>query len=691
MNVAGDGAGHLPEPDGRDAFVAAAGVVPDGFQRRAMDALDRGSSVLVAAPTGSGKTLVAEYAVARALARGGKAFYTTPLKALSNQKFGDFVRRYGEDRVGLLTGDVSVRGDAPVVVMTTEVLRNMLFARSGALDGLACVVLDEVHYLQDPYRGPVWEEVLVVTPPGVAFVCLSATVHNSQDFGAWLRSVRGSTEVVVETERPVELQHHFALAERGRDDVTLLPLLVDGRPNPRGARIDDRARRRRSGPRPFRVPRRTEMVEHLHGAGMLPAITFIFSRAACDDAVRQCVGDGVVLTTPAERHRVRAVIEDATDGLDDDDLAALGYGPWAHALECGLASHHAGLVPAFRHAAERCFSAGLARMVFATETLALGINMPARTVVIERFAKFRGAERTPLTSGEYRQLTGRAGRRGIDPVGHAVVLWSPATTFATVAAVALAPPPDLSSSFHPTYNLAVNLVRRWTRDDAHRLLASSYGQWQAPGGSVSLPAQLDRRLAVLSAHGHVDGWTLTADGERLARIYHESDLLVADALGAGVLDGLDPAVLAGVVSALTFEARSIEEGPRPPREGRAAERLDALAAMAAALRAEERGLRAAADPPPRSVAGPHRHRLGAGRHPVGGVAPVRHRRRRLRAQHPPARRPAPPGRPGGARPPHGRGRPHRRGPAAAGGGGRRRPRPGRRGGIRDPSAGTVLV
>jgi ATP-dependent RNA helicase HelY len=532
--------------------------------------------------------VVAEYAVARALAQGGKAFYTTPLKALSNQKFGDLAARYGPDGVGLLTGDVSHQPRAPVVVMTTEVLRNMLFARSSVLDGLAVVVLDEVHYLQDPYRGSVWEEVLVLTPRTVTFVCLSATVANADDFGAWLTSVRGPTRVVVETKRPVTLQHHYAVSERGREGLTVIPLLKDGRPNPAGIALDER--RRRNARHRLRAPRRTEVAEYLDDHGMLPAITFIFSRAACDDATQQCLRDGLRLTSSEERGRIREMTEAAVEGLSDDDLRTLGYGPWSAALEAGIAPHHAGLVPAFRQAVESCFSAGLLKVVFATETLALGINMPARTVVVERFAKFRGSETTPLTSGEYQQLTGRAGRRGIDTVGHAMILYSAATTFVTAARIAAARPPDLRSSFHPTYNLAVNLVRRWSREEAHDLLRSSYGQWQASKDSVSLPAQLDRRLAVLAARGYVEGWRLTDAGEGLAAIYHECDLLVAEALRAGLFDGLSPARLAGVVSGVTFEARRREDEPPPPVDRISAERLAALSGLAQDLRSEERRL-----------------------------------------------------------------------------------------------------
>ena len=445
---------------------------------------------------------------------GGKAFYTTPIKALSNQKFAELSLRYGEDRVGLLTGDVSHQARAPMVVMTTEVLRNMIFARSALLDDLAVVILDEVHYLQDPYRGSVWEEVLVLAPPGVRFVSLSATVSNATDFGAWLTSVRGTTRVIVETHRPVTLHHHFAIAERGSDAADRAAAAPRREGQPRRCR-PRRAPPPESAPPPpgtpadpgRRVPgRRGHAARHhlhlLEGRLRRRHPPVPAGRDPADHA--RGAGSGSAELT-----------EEAVDRLDDDDLATLGYGPWSAALEAGIAPHHAGLVPAFRQAVEQCFSEGLLKVVFATETLALGINMPARTVVVERFAKFRGSDTSALTSGEYQQLTGRAGRRGIDTVGHAFVLWSPATPFSLVARTAVAPPPDLVSSFHPTYNLAVNLVRRWTRDEAHRLLAASYGQWQAPPGSVSLSAQLDRRLAILEERGFIEGWRMTEAGHAL--------------------------------------------------------------------------------------------------------------------------------------------------------------------------------
>jgi ATP-dependent RNA helicase HelY len=424
--------------DGDAAPATGWGFLLDPFQQQAIDSLDRGESVLVAAPTGAGKTVVAEHAVARALREGGKTFYTTPIKALSNQKYHDLVSRHGSSAVGLLTGDNSINGDAPVVVMTTEVLRNMIYARSGALAGLRYVVLDEVHYLQDAYRGPVWEEVMIHLPPEVRLVCLSATVSNATELAEWITTVRGPTSAVIETERPVELDHLYLVDDRTSEELVLIPTLVEGHPNPLGERFDVdptlvvRGRRRRR----FATPRRVEVVELLAERDLLPAIYFIFSRAACDDAALAVARAGLRLTAAGDAGRIRAIAERHTAALSDGDLDVLGYDQWLAGLEAGIAAHHAGMVPPFKEAVEECFAAGLIRVVFATETLALGINMPARSVVVERLTKFGGDHHEFLTAGQFAQLTGRAGRRGIDTRGQAVVLWSPFVSFGEVAGLA---------------------------------------------------------------------------------------------------------------------------------------------------------------------------------------------------------------------------------------------------------------
>jgi ATP-dependent RNA helicase HelY len=584
----------------RDAFEFRLAFRLDPFQSKACDALDAGRSVLVSAPTGSGKTVVADYAVARAMADGRKAFYTTPLKALSNQKFAELSAVYGRERTGLLTGDISHRPDAPVVVMTTEVLRNMFFARAAVLSGLGLVVLDEVHYLQDPYRGSVWEEVIIVAPPEVVMVCLSATVSNAEQLGAWLTNVRGPTEVVVEKRRSVELSNHAAIAERGTRNVDLVPLLEDGRAHPRAVALDQRVARmsERAGGLShsrFVSPGRTEMIDALGEKRMLPAIIFIFSRAGCDAAVTQCLADGLRLTTPAQRKEIRRRCESHTEGLPEEELRVLGYGTWSAGLEAGLGSHHAGLIPAFREAVEDCFSSGLLGVVFATETLSLGINMPARTVVIERLSKVRSHGRAGLTSGEYAQLTGRAGRRGLDPVGHAVTLWRPQVSLLELASLATSPAPALTSSFRATYNLAVNLVRRYPADQAHYVLDRSFAQFVDSRHHHALSRRLERALSLLEKWGYldIDSWQLSERGELLARVYHESDLLVSEALSEGLLDRIDAPTLAAVLSACTFEARAGHRRaePRPPKEARP--RLAALVTLWERLHADEEEARLA--------------------------------------------------------------------------------------------------
>ena len=563
--------------DRRD-YVDALGFDLDRFQVRAMDAIDAGESVLVAAPTGSGKTIVGEYALYRALEGDTKAFYTTPIKALSNQKFTDFGVRFGADRVGLLTGDNSIRGDAPVVVMTTEVLRNMLYAQSPTLDGLRYVILDEVHYLENAWRGPVWEEVIIHAPPHVQLVCLSATVSNAEEVAAWLRSVRGAARAVIEERRPVELTHFYLAGDRRRHELLLLKTFVRGKPNPRAAELR----------RAF-TPRRVEVVDLLRDEEMLPAIYFIFSRNGCDEAVRACRRENVHLTTPEEERLITEIADGRAATLTETDREVLGYDTWLAALRSGVAAHHAGHIPPFKEAVEICFAAGLVKVVFATETLALGINMPAKTVVIENLSKFTGERHELLRPGEYTQLTGRAGRRGIDTVGNAVVLWSQFVPFAKVASLASTRTYELVSAFRPTFNMAANLVRRYTPDDAHRVLHLSFAQFRA--GRDLLTGQFDRVLRLLEEWGYLDGWHLTDAGERLANLSHECDLLLAETIRTGLLDDLDPATLAGLVSTFTYETRG-PEGTGPVAwfpSKRARQRWAAVEALAATLnRAEER-------------------------------------------------------------------------------------------------------
>ncbi|MDR1214511.1 MAG: DEAD/DEAH box helicase [Propionibacteriaceae bacterium] len=600
----------------------------DDYQLEACAALADGSGVLVAAPTGAGKTVVGEFAVWLALEQGGKCFYTTPIKALSNQKHHDLAAQYGAERVGLLTGDQSINSEAAVVVMTTEVLRNMIYAQSATLNGLSHVVMDEVHYLSDPFRGPVWEEVILGLDPEVRLVGLSATVSNVEEFGDWLDQVRGPVATIVSERRPVPLhQHVFAgrrlwdlydgVAPTALDDPTERRVKV----NPEllrlakgeSAQVRDDARRPRGrsgrgrrqisygsgafgGAHSARwsagsklAPRRFEVVNELERQDLLPAIYFIFSRQGCDQAVRRLVADGVRLTDSDQAARLTALAERAVASLTSDDLEALGYERWLEAFQRGLAAHHAGLLPAFKQVVEEAFTAGLVQVVCATETLALGVNMPARTVVLDKLVKYNGQSHADITAGEYTQLTGRAGRRGIDRQGHAVVTWQTGLDPRALAGLAARRTYPLRSAFNPTANMVVNLIASLGQDRTRDLLERSFAQFQAdrgqtPGRSRALVRRFDQVCGVLETLGYLtrsdQGLAVTERGRLLARLYGEQDLVVAEAVLDGLWAGLTGPQLAAVLSCLVYEARAHDRRPpgrMPDRASqRALERLQGL-------------------------------------------------------------------------------------------------------------------
>ena len=641
----------------------------DPFQIEACHALENGKGVLVAAPTGAGKTIIGEFAVDLVINSGGKCFYTTPIKALSNQKFTELCIKYGESKIGLLTGDISINSEAQIVVMTTEVLRNMIYSNSKTIDDLKYVVMDEVHYLADKFRGAVWEEILIHLSEAVQIISLSATVSNAEEFGEWLQTVRGETEVIVSEIRPVPLYQHVLFGNR------LLDLFGENQKlNPELTRLErDSYRQVRGnwrdkpkGPRPLT---RSEVIEKLDREGLLPAITFIFSRNNCDAAVRQCLAAGIKLTNTDERKIIRSVIARNMKNLAEEDLVVLGYYEWADALERGIAAHHAGLLPAFKVTVEELFQQGLVKAVFATETLALGINMPARTVVLEKLSKWNGEAHVAISPGEYTQLTGRAGRRGIDIEGNAVILWNNDLDSTSVGGLASTRTYPLKSSFKPTYNMSINLISQLGSARARTSLESSLAQFQADKAVVGLAKQIrknesarddlfnqskcdqgdfveyssmraaikkletdskrskrkrheieeeigsirkrmknhachscpdrenhsriaeraqrlqreidglqerinsrtnviakrfDRIKLILDKFGYINNDAIAQSGKMLAKIYGETDLLIAESIQAGVFNQLSPADLVAVISSCIYESRN-EEAAKVPR------------------------------------------------------------------------------------------------------------------------------
>ena len=663
-------------------FAATFDFPLDDFQISGCHSLESGRGVLVAAPTGAGKTVVGEFAAYLAMSQGKKCFYTAPIKALSNQKFADFKEMFGEKNVGLLTGDTSINSEANIVVMTTEVLRNMIYADSRTLQNLQFVVMDEVHYLADKFRGAVWEEILIHLPESTQVASLSATVSNAEEFGDWLNEVRGNTDVIVSENRPVPLYQHVLFNNRlldlfvddGRVNPEIVRLEKESYRNTRGATSGHKGQGRGSGwnDRGPSVKQlgRAEVIEKLDREGLLPAITFIFSRNACTAAVHQCLVAGIRLTNAQERSEIREVVFRATSNIPEEDLVVLGFSEWLDGLERGIAAHHAGLLPSFKETVEELFQRGLVKCVFATETLALGINMPARTVVLEKLVKWNGEAHVAISPGEFTQLTGRAGRRGIDVEGNAVILWSKDIDSGSVAGLASTRTYPLKSSFKPTYNMTINLISRFGSVSARESLESSFAQYQADKAVVGLARQIkrngsaimelretmqchagdfeeyaeirkeiksveksfakltkakkvlaeeelitsrkalrshpchscgdreahlrvaeridrlvretrgledrvsnrtdliakrfDRVQIMLERSGYLQNGLITEWGVLLAKIYGETDLLIAELIKRGSFDTLDGPEMVSVLSALVFEARR-DESPKIPK------------------------------------------------------------------------------------------------------------------------------
>lgn len=453
----------------------------DAFQQDALAAINQGQSLVVSAPTGSGKTLIGEYAIHRALAHGRRVFYTTPLKALSNQKLRDFREQFGTKRVGLLTGDLSVNREAPVVVMTTEIFRNMLYGQSeldDPLAGVEAVVLDECHYMNDSQRGTVWEESIIHCPGSVQLLALSATVANGDQLTDWIQQVHGPCALIHSVHRPVPLSHSFCSAKG------LHPLLNDaGNGLHPGCKVwrPPKGGRRRRGPGASRPPqpeppRLSFVVQQLAERDMLPAIMFIFSRRGCDRGVAELAR--LNLVTPAQQQRLAARLEQFKRQMPD---GVRGDGH-ADALLRGIASHHAGVLPAWKELIEELFQAGLLKVVLATETLAAGINMPARSTVICALSKRTETGHRPLMASEFLQMAGRAGRRGLDREGHVVTVQSRFEGAREAGQLATSPADPLVSQFTPSYSMVLNLLQRYSLSQAQELVERSFGRYLASLG-----------------------------------------------------------------------------------------------------------------------------------------------------------------------------------------------------------------
>lgn len=444
----------------------------DDFQKEACQIIDNGESVVVCAPTGAGKTVIAQHAIHRALENGNRIFYTTPLKALSNQKFYDFGEKYGQDKVGLLTGDTSINRNAQIVIMTTEVFRNMLYGTNfGAvadnLKDVRYVVLDEVHYMNDEQRGTVWEESIIYCPTNIQIIALSATVANGQELTDWINTVHSRTKLVNTDFRPVPLRYYYFDSSQ---PFKLLPLLTPNGKLNRKIRpekpqwVKGKDKRKKTYVK--------QVIKNLAENNMLPAIYFTFSRKKCDEQMEKCSGLG--LNTKAEQEKIKAFIDDFI--AENPHLYGNKHTEY---LIQGVASHHAGLLPAWKNLVEKLFQQGLIKVVFATETLAAGINMPARSTVISSTSKRTDSGHRMLTANEFLQMSGRAGRRGMDEVGYVTIIGTPFQSPEEVAELVLSDANPLESKFSPSYSMVLNLLQRFNLEEAKELILKSFGYYSS--------------------------------------------------------------------------------------------------------------------------------------------------------------------------------------------------------------------
>ena len=456
----------------------------DDFQKEACKCIENKESVVVCAPTGAGKTVIAEFAIQCALKNDERIFYTTPLKALSNQKFNDFSQKYGADKVGLLTGDSSFNRNAQIVVMTTEVFRNMLYCTnfgsiSDNMQKVRYVVLDEVHYMNDEQRGTVWEESIIYCPTDVQIIALSATVANADKLTEWINTVHSKTKLINTDFRPVPLRYYYFDSSQPN---TILPLLSPGGLLNKKIRPEKKEFRRGPRGRAQQKSHVKDVVRNLYEKDMLPAIYFTFSRKKCDEQMEKCAS--LCLVTKQEQEEIKRII--------DEYIAENPYlykNKHIEFLLQGVASHHAGLLPSWKVLVEKLFQKGLIKVVFATETLAAGINMPSRSTVISSISKRTDDGHRMLTASEFLQMSGRAGRRGMDEVGYVTIVGTPFQSPQEVADLVLSDANPLESRFAPSYSMVLNLLQRFTLDEAKELILKSFGYFSSNSRLIGLTTQ----------------------------------------------------------------------------------------------------------------------------------------------------------------------------------------------------------
>ncbi|MEE8106732.1 MAG: DEAD/DEAH box helicase [Planctomycetota bacterium] len=529
----------MPIPTGSGTSRSFNGKVLYPFQIQAVDAIDDGHSVLVAAPTGAGKTLVADYAIEHAFLQNQKIIYTAPIKALSNQKFRDFRADHGDD-VGIMTGDVTIHPEAPLLIMTTEVFRNTIFESPERLKDVSFVIFDEVHYIDDKDRGTVWEESILYAPSHIRIIALSATIPNVEQLAGWIRRTRKcEIEVVIENERPVPLHHFLYLRDAGPKELGQLKGVLHNPPH---------RRRIRSGNFP------KHPIEYVEREGWLPALYFAFSRRDCQRLCERYSRNS--LLEKDERRQILSEFDDLAERYEVADQP--GTNRLRRFAGAGVLYHHAGLLPIHKEIVERLFTSGLIKLLFTTETFALGINMPAKCVIFDSLRKFDGVEFNYMKTRDYLQMAGRAGRQGIDDEGLVLSrLVLEDATYAPLKRLFEDECEPVRSRFNLSYSTLLNLYLRLGAD-VHTAYDRSFANYQErrTGDNRNAPRNrvIAQRIRVLKACGYIDGKDLTADGE-LARKINGYEIHITEFHRAGLLDRAGVFDLVALFTAIVYDSR----------------------------------------------------------------------------------------------------------------------------------------
>jgi len=522
------------------------GLTLDKFQEDSIKAIENNNSVVVSAPTGSGKTLIADYIINKYIKKGVRVIYTAPIKALSNQKYKEFTADYGKEKIGLLTGDIVINPGAPILIMTTEIYRNMALTNDDMIENVSYVVFDEIHYINDIERGYVWEESIIFSMPHVRFLCLSATIPNAKEFASWIQSIKKHTvETVKYSKRPVPLYKKFFDAELG---ITTLEDIKEVRDIPQERYVRGRYRRRRPRITP---PNHIELVKDI--IGKLPCFFFNFSRQRCQEFALELARAKIFEINP----EISSFMRKKLQGADPKIRSLKSTQALQQTLPYGIAFHHAGLIPLIKALVEELFSEGMIKVLYTTETFAVGINMPAKTVCFQSLRKFDGLNFRFLNSKEYFQIAGRAGRRGIDKEGFVYSMVDRRDfDYNLLKKITSADLDPIKSQFRLSINTVLNLIKQHTNDEIETILKMSFYTYQKSTSEIqSAFNNIKKKLIKL---GYVKEGKLTEKGEFSSKIYAD-EIIIGEIFATDFYKDLNEYDLMMVIAALCYEPREKTE------------------------------------------------------------------------------------------------------------------------------------